>query len=659
MRSVPQPRSAAVHRRPKRIVPWLACGAWLVAAVVCDPARAAEPEPPVDLLTIKQLTAKEAATIRGRQAAKPALAGSSEAQLEAAFKAAGMTPEQIDRLWQELTHAPRQARHQGLLLSRVMDFFAETLDPEWQRVANNWSDFLHLPAVERLSPEAARGLGSFNGRLRLPAITALEPAAASALAGVRDVSLSGITSLPENVAAAIRGRGHRDGGILRLVGLTEISVEALRPLAHFKGLVDLSGLEQLTPDMAKAIHAGAIHELWLDGLETLSPDVAALLMRPEPNGQFATTFRFGGLKSFPPEVARHWARVHTSLALPSLAEISVDTARELVAFPGELELGVTALTPEVAGLLAEGPSRLVLSGLERLDPEVARALGREQEGLDLPNLRRLDAVAATALLEPEDALRRGTDAPRGGGVYMGSHALLRMNGLESIGPETADALGRNSGPKIELRGIARLSPEAAQGLAAVEMWDGWLPRIGHLTTGVAQALASRRGTIQLRGLVSLDADAAAAFRRHTETLELGLRDVPEDVARGLWRQRGSLRLLAVESLTPEAAAWLGRHVGVELVMPGLKSLSVETARALADCPSFSAQFPGITDLSGPDSAAIARVVVRAPGYLSMSSLRTVSPQALAILRERPQTGLPLDKDIRVIGGPPAKRPGGR
>lgn len=655
----PLPRPASVARRPANLVPWLACGFWLGVTVLCGPARAANPVPPVDLLTITELTAKDAATIRSQQAAKPALAGSSDAQFEAAFKAAGMTPEQIDRFWQELSHAPRRASHHGLLLLRVMDFLAETRTPEWQRAANNWSDFLHLPAVERLSPEAARGLGGFNGRLRLPAITALEPAAASALAGVRDVSLPGVTSLPENVAAAIRGRGHPNGGILRLAGLGEISVAALRSLASFKGTVDLSGLKQLTPDMAKAIHAGTAAALWLDGVTTLTPDVAALLMRPEPNGQFATMFSFGGLQSFPPEVARHWAGVHTSLALAGVKEISADTARELVAFPGELELGVTAVTPAVARLLAEGPSRLVLSGLERLDPEVARALGREQEGLDLPNLRRLDAVAASALLEPDDGLRRGTDAPRGGGVYMGSHALLRLSGLESIGPETADALGRKSGPQIELHGIARLSPEAAQGLAAVEMWDGWLPRIGHLTTGVAQALASRRGTIQLRGLVTLDADAAAAFRRHTETLELGLRHVPEEVARGLWRQRGSLKLLAVEAVAPEAAAWLGRHVGVELVMPGLKSLSVETARALADCPSFSAQFPGITDLSGPDSAAIARAVVRAPGYLSLSSLRTVSPQALAILRERPQTGLPLDKDIRVIGGPPAKRPAGR
>ena len=170
MSSPPQPRPAAVARRPTTVVPWLACGAWLLAAVLCGPARAADPVPTVDLLTIEELTVKEAATIRARQAAKPALAGSSDAQFEAAFKAAGMSPEQIDRLWQELSRAPRRrAGRQGLLLSRVLDFFAETRDPEWQRVANQWSDFLHLPALERLSPEAARGLGSFNGRLRLPA----------------------------------------------------------------------------------------------------------------------------------------------------------------------------------------------------------------------------------------------------------------------------------------------------------------------------------------------------------------------------------------------------------------------------------------------------------------------------------------------------------
>jgi hypothetical protein len=645
-----------IHRRASRRAAWAAA---IVAGLSWGMAGAADPAPPVDMLTVTELTAKEATAIRARQAAKPPLTGSSNAQVEAAFKAGGMTREQIDRLWRDVSRMPRQAGHEGMAMPVIVEFLTDTGDPEWQRVANQWSNFLHLPALERLPADAARGLAGFPGSLRLPGVTMLEPPVAAALSGARDLSLPGVTALPANVAAAWRGRNHPQGGRLRLTGLAEISVEALQSLAGYKGALDLSGLRRLTPEMAKAIHAGAATEIWLDGLETLTAEAAAILMRPEPQGQFATMFRFGGLKTFPPELARLWAGVHTGLSLPGLAEISPAAARELVAFPGRLELGVTSLTPEVARLLAEGPSLLTLSGLESLPADVARELAREQEMLDLPALRRLDAEAAGALVAEGDGLCRGSGVPRGGGGFMSSHAMLRLSGLESISGDTADALVRHDGPRIELRGIVRLSPEAAQGLAAVPMWDGSLPRLDSLSRGAAQALATRRAQLEFRGLIAIDADVAAALGRHTDTLELGLRELPEDVARGLSRQRGCLRLPAVESLSPEAAGWLGRHRGTELIIPGVKALTAETARALADCPSFNGQFPGITDLSGPDSAAIARAVARTPGYLSLSSLRTVSPQALAILRERPQTGLPLENQIRVIGGPPLRRPGGR
>jgi hypothetical protein len=648
-------RSPSTTARSARAA-WLA---GVVAGLSWGMAWAVDAASPVDLLTVTDLTAKEAAAIRGQQAAKPPLAGSSDAQFDVAFKAVGMTPEQIDRLRRDLSRLPRRVGSEGLALPALVEFLAETADPDWQRVANQWSQFLHLPAVQQLSADAARGLAGFGGSLRLPGVAVLEPPVAAALAGVRDLSLPGITEMPANVAAAWRGRNHPQGGRLRLTGLAEISVEALQSLAAYNGYLDLSGLKRLTPEMAKAIHAGAATEIWLDGLETLTPEAAAILLRPKPEGQFGTMFRFGGLKTFPPEVARLWAGVHTGLSLPGLAEISPAAARELVAFPGRLELGMRSLTPEVARLLAEGPSSLTLSGLESLPADVARELGREQEMLDLPALRRLDADAARAFLAEDDGLRRGSGERRGGGGFPSSHALLRLNGLESISGDTADALVQPDGPQIELRGIVRLSPEAAQGLAAVTMWDGSLPRLGSLSRGAAQALATRRGPLEFRGLIALDPDAALALGRHTDALELGLRELPEDVARGLWRHRGSLKLPAVESLAPESAAWLGRHRGTELVIPGVKSLSMETARALADCPSFNGQFLGITDLSGPDADAVVRAMARAPGYLSLPHLRTVSPQALAALRERPQTGLPLDKDIRVIARPPAKRPGGR
>jgi hypothetical protein len=657
--TLPSPRRA---RRAPRRTPRAAWAAGLVVGFVCGIGPAAEPVPAVDLLTITELTAEQAAAIRARQAAKPALAGSSKHQFEAAFKAAGMTPEQIDRLWREVPGVRRRMRlhwshgGSGLLLPVLVEMFADTRDPEWQRVANHWSNLLHLPAVERLSVDGARALASFDGHLRLPAITSMEPAVAAALAGARDVSLPGVTSLPENVAAAFRGRGRHDGSTLRLRGITEMSVEALKSLTHFRGRLDLSGIKHITPDMAKVLHASPLFEIWLDGVESLSPEVAALLMRPEPDGQFVTTYRFGGLKTFPPEVARQWAGVHAGLLLPGDVEISVATARELAAFPGSLELGVTSLTPEVARLLAESPGQLTLSGLETLSPDVAQAFShRQRYGVTMPALRTLEADAVRALCDNSGARLRGMDDPEAPGLRCRSGAWS-FPGLETISADAAAALAETDGHQFEFWGLSSLSAEAAQGLAATRGWDGRLLAISHLSPGAARGLAKRRGAIELPGLEALDPAAAAAFGLHTEDLYLGIRELPGDVARELWRQRGSLRFLAVESLSPEAAAWISRHVGNQLIFERLKSLSVQTARALADCPSFLRSFPGVTDLSGPDSVAIVRTLADAPGYLSLSGLRLVSPEALAILRERPLTGLPLASQMRVVGGQPRPAP---
>lgn len=654
--TLPWPRRA---RRAPSGTPRAAWAAGLVVGFVCGIGPAAEPVPAVDLLTITELTAKEAAAIRARQAAKPALAGSSKPQFEAAFKAAGMTPEQIDRLWREVPGVRRRMPlhpFPDLPIPVLVEMFAETRDPEWQRVANHWSNVLHLPAVERLSVDAARALAAFEGQLRLPAITSMEPAVAAALAGARDVSLPGVTSLPENVAAAFRGRGRHDGSTLRLRGITEMSVEALKSLVHFRGRLDLSGIKHITPDMAKVLHASPQWEIWMDGVESLSPDVAALLLRPKPNGQFVRSYSFGGLKSLPPEVARQWAGVHTVVGLAGVVEISADTARELAAFPGRLELGVTSLTPEVARLLAESPGQLTLSGLETLSPDVAQAFSHKQRhGVTMPALRTLEADAVRALCDNSGARLRGMDDPEAPGLRWRS-GTWSFPGLETISADAAAALAETDGDRFEFRGLSSLSAEAAQGLAATRGWDGRLLAIGHLSPGAARGLAKRRGAIELPGLEALDPAAAAAFGLHTEDLYLGIRELPGDVARELWRQRGSIRFLAVESLSPEAAAWISRHVGKQLIFERLKSLSVQTARALADCPSLLRSFPCVTDLSGPDSVAIVRTLAGAPGYLSLDGLRLVSPEALAILRERPLTGLPLASQLRVVGGQPRPAP---
>jgi hypothetical protein len=229
--------------------------------------------------------------------------------------------------------------------------------------------------------------------------------------------------------------------------------------------------------MAKVLHASPLFEIWLDGVESLSPEVAALLMRPEPDGQFVTTYRFGGLKTFPPEVARQWAGVHAGLLLPGDVEISVATARELAAFPGSLELGVTSLTPEVARLLAESPGQLTLSGLETLSPDVAQAFShRQRYGVTMPALRTLEADAVRALCDNSGARLRGMDDPEAPGLRCRSGAWS-FPGLETISADAAAALAETDGHQFEFWGLSSLSAEAAQGLAATRGWDGRLPSV--------------------------------------------------------------------------------------------------------------------------------------------------------------------------------------
>jgi hypothetical protein len=162
-------RSPSTTARSARAA-WLA---GVVAGLSWGMAWAVDAASPVDLLTVTDLTAKEAAAIRGQQAAKPPLAGSSDAQFDVAFKAVGMTPEQIDRLRRDLSRLPRRVGSEGLALPALVEFLAETADPDWQRVANQWSQFLHLPAVQQLSADAARGLAGFGGSLRLPGVAVL------------------------------------------------------------------------------------------------------------------------------------------------------------------------------------------------------------------------------------------------------------------------------------------------------------------------------------------------------------------------------------------------------------------------------------------------------------------------------------------------------
>jgi hypothetical protein len=249
--------------------------------------------------------------------------------------------------------------------------------------------------------------------------------------------------------------------------IASLTVEHAREYAVRKAPLRFDALVSLAPAAAAelAAHEGAI---CFAALAELSPEAARALAAHKPMkgfGQFDLDFR--ALRQVAPETAVALTAHVGNLRLPALERIdSPELARKLAGQWGELKVGVTELSPEIAAILAtnEGvfedrsrpnvvtrradKSRSVLwfAGLRHLEPPVAESMAAHQGVLVLNELTELSPEAAAAL-----ARRKG--------------GSLILNGLDRLSPATAAALAAYDG-EIALRGLRDLSPEAATALAA-------------------------------------------------------------------------------------------------------------------------------------------------------------------------------------------------
>ena len=275
--------------------------------------------------------------------------------------------------------------------------------------------------------------------------------------------------------------------------VTSLTVEQAREYAARKASLQFDALVELDPTAAAELakHEGAIRFTVLAGL---SPEAARALAAHKPVGGFGQfDLDFRSLRQISPETAAALAAHVGNLRLPALERLdSADLARKLAGQWGELKLGVTELSPEIAAILAtnEGvfedrtrpgvvtrradKSRSVLwfAGLEQLEPAAAEALSAQQGVLVLNELVDLDPAAAASL------------AKRKGGS-------LILNGLERLSPESAAALATYDG-EIALRALRTLSPEAAR------------------------ALAAHRGRLHLTALVDVPPETLAILRAHPQ-----------------------------------------------------------------------------------------------------------------------------------------------
>lgn len=295
--------------------------------------------------------------------------------------------------------------------------------------------------------------------------------------------------------------------------VTTLSVEQAREWAGLAnpprervidGLIwhTLDGLTTLTPDVAEEIVKPRF-PLSLNGLTELSPAVAAVLARHKLDDDWIGDLRLNGLKTLSPEAAEALAAHRGNVQLDTLEKLdSVPLAQKLARQKGELRLGLTQLSPAIAAELAK------------------------HRGFDTSNSKRRGRIDGAA-------------------------SVLRLDNIESLSPETAEALAVHEGVLV-LNGLVSIDPAVAAALAK---------RIGNRSN-------NRTGTLVLNGLPAISSEAAAALAAFPGELVLkGITELSPEAAMALATHRGRLHLTGLAGVSPKVRAALQAHKNVFLPRP--------------------------------------------------------------------------------------------
>jgi hypothetical protein len=286
--------------------------------------------------------------------------------------------------------------------------------------------------------------------------------------------------------------------------LTSLSPEVAEAIAKPQQPVSLSleALAELAPADASWAVLRNSRRLSLNGLEELSPGVAAALATHPPILMFGhADLRLNGIGKLSPQAAAALAGHQGMVQLYGLEELdSVPLAQKLARQWGELRLGIRHLSPEIAAELAR--HRGFEIHFTRLNYH-GRADGA-MSVLRLDNIESLSAETAEALAAHE--------------------GVLVLNGLVSLDPAVAAALAKRIGNAktnrpgtLVLNGLPAISPEAAAALAAFP-GEIALRAIKEISPGTAAALARHKGRLHLSGLVNMSREVAAALKAHPEVL---------------------------------------------------------------------------------------------------------------------------------------------
>lgn len=505
---------------------------------------------------------------------------------------------------------------------------------------------LQLSRTDEINPAVAEALAEFRGEMLILGLKSLSPDVAEALAKSQaaNVWLHSVTSVsPEAAEAIVKLRGH-----LFLTGLAKLdSVSLAEKLAARPGALCFPYLTTISPEIAAAL-AKNQQSLTLAGLTDVSLDVQEKLAGTVGGLSLPN---LTSLDSLP--LAKKLAA--SFVLLPEVKKLSAEQTQLLLqakgqgSFFGGIYLSMSAVTPEVANVLAATPStvNLTLVGNGPLPDSVLRTLLRSRLRLTLRDVEELTASQIRILAEE---LADRTSRP--GVVQVATLSLPNLRKLESA--LLAETLAKANG--FSFPGVTEISPEAAAALGAfpdaeaigperkrILVPSGTLsfPSLQELSPETARLLLSKRwASIKLPALQEVSLETIRLMARQTTSLTLGIPALPTEFA-GAFAEIPTRQPMAGDNITfpnltdlsPEAARTLVTSLnrGFRDVSPGFGKFS-NSPRL-----SFGGMMLGFDTLS----PALAVELAKYEGNLEIESLGELPAESAAALASYPGPRLAL------------------
>lgn len=293
-----------------------------------------------------------------------------------------------------------------------------------------------------------------------------------------------------------------------------------------------------------------------------------------------------------PELAAQYSKlVNKTLTFPRVKQVDRRTAAVLAKHPTGIQLpGVASLEREVAEELARSSPVLGLDGIQELNADIAGILATSDAHLSVEGIAKLDSLPLAQKLSRQigtlrflwitDVHQNIADALSNGPITL---SMPRLQTLTHKG--LASKIAR-AGMAVNLPDLKVFNADAAEGLCA-GVCNVYLPSLKKLDNGLAAAFSQHQGVLQLHGLQDakpaeiallltnngplsiggikafnqpgqpVDPGILQAISLHAWPLDIGLADIPPDLAAAIKKRKAPIDLVGVK--------WLSRALAQSLV----------------------------------------------------------------------------------------------